>query len=197
MSEGKGGFMTIGYVYITSNDINDLVYVGQSTRLDPENLRTYLGGGDYLRNAMEELGREHFRKRIVSYHDTREDLDYAELLLIAEMRVAGANLLNSGHGGPRFEWPFMKAMSERFGPPESREEWLATIRDNPEEVKRLLAVGYSVSTEDAYRELEMQLMATQDLSMPCEKCGAEIGAVCRTNTGNPARNHAARRSALR
>ncbi|MDI9892810.1 zinc finger domain-containing protein [Microbacterium sp. IEGM 1404] len=187
--------MTIGYVYTTSNDINDWVYVGQSTRLDPDNLRTYLGGGDYLRNAMEELGREHFHKRIVSYHDTREDLDYAELLLIAEMRAAGANLLNGGRGGPRFEWPFIKAMSERFGPSESREGWLATLRDNQGEVKRLLTLGYSVATEAAYIELEMQLMATQNLSVACEKCGADIGAVCRTNTGNPARNHAARRSA--
>jgi hypothetical protein len=196
-AEGKGDFVTIGYIYVTSNDIDDQVYVGQSTRLDPESLRTYLGGGDYLRNAMEELGREHFHKRIVSYHDTQEDLDYAELLLIAEMRAAGANLLNGGVGGPRMQWPFIKAMTEHFGGSASHGDWFATIRDNPEQVKKLLALGYAVSTEDAYLELEMQLLATQDLTVPCTKCGAEVGAVCRTNTGNPARNHAARRSAIR
>lgn len=187
--------MDIGYVYVTSNDVDDQVYVGQSSKLDEQSVRTYVGSGDYLRNAIDEIGREHFHKRIVTYCQTREDLDYAELLLIAELRVSGARLLNGGVGGPRMQLPFLRAMRERFGVGWAlADDWLATIRDNPDEVKRLLSLGYSVSTEDSYRELEMQLLATQDLTRPCSKCGAEVGSVCRTATGNPGRNHAARRS---
>lgn len=186
--------MNIGYLYVTSNDVNDGVYVGQSSKLDDSSLTLYLGSGDYLRQAIDELGREHFTKRIVGYFDDQVELDYAETVLIAEMSANGIPLYNGGVGGPRAQKQFILSMLERFGVhPLMPEEWLEAVKSHPEEVREFLSEGASVDTDTFYLELESQLLITQDLSQECPRCAASIGEVCRTKTGKPARNHAGRR----
>jgi len=185
--------MTLGYVYVTENLLDGEIYVGQSTRLDPENVRNYLGSGDYLLNSIREHGRENFRKHIIGYYDTREELDYAEVLQIATARAEGASLLNGGVGGPRAHGTFVGAMMKQFGvAPFMFDEWLATIRNNPEEVSSLIALGHDVSSDRIMAELEMHFRQTQDLTLPCPSCGSPVDEVCRTKTGNAAKNHAAR-----
>lgn len=185
--------MTYGYVYETQNLIDGTLYIGQSRRLDPENVRTYLGSGDYLLNAIREHGRENFRKRIVGYYNTREELDYAEVLRIAEARAEGASLLNGGVGGPRAQSAFVSAMMQRFTTiPGVSFDWLTAVRDNPEEVSAMIALGYESSNEQIMTELEWHFRATQDLTRSCPSCGSPVDELCRTKTGNVAKNHAAR-----
>ena len=74
-------------------------------------------------------------------------------------------------------------MFERFGAlPPLRNEWFGAVEVNPVEVKKLIAAGVYVWTDDSYRDLEAQLLLTQDLSGECPGCGATVGAVCRTKT---------------
>lgn len=188
-----GNNMSIGYLYVTRNDVDGWAYVGQSRQLDPRAVETYLGSGDYLKRAMAEIGAEHFQKRILGYYDDESDLDYAELLLIAEMRAAGVDLYNGGVGGPRAHSQFIRSMIGAYGVvPTLFQEWHQAIKAHPAEVKAMLAEGDNISTDDFYRELEAQFLQTQDLTSPCPSCGAEVGAICRTKTGNPSKNHARR-----
>lgn len=187
--------MSIGYLYVTTNNVNDHVYVGQSSTLDEDRVKTYLGSGDYLRDAIEKYGRDNFSKRNVAYFDDQTDLDYAELLLIAQYRAEGIPLYNGGVGGPRAQSGFTNAMLQRFGVmPRLTQEWLETIKAHPETVKDLLSQGHEVSHQDFYNELEQQLRITQDLARDCPRCGSLVGEVCRTKSGNPSRNHAGRRA---
>lgn len=84
-------------------------------------------------------------------------------------------------------------MGSTFGVvPMMTQEWLEVVTHRPSEVKGLLAGIEEPTTEEFYRELEAQLLVTQDLTGVCPGCGATIGEVCRTKTGKPARNHARR-----
>lgn len=187
--------MSVGYLYVTTNTANDHAYVGQSSKLDEDSVKNYLGSGDYLRVAIEKFGRDKFSKQILAYFDDQAELDYAELLRIAQYRAAGISLYNGGVGGPRAQSGFINAMLRKFGVmPLMTQEWLETIETHPESVKDLLSRGHDVSSQDFYHNLEQQLRITQDLSRDCPRCGALIGDVCRTNSGNPSRNHVGRRA---
>ena len=185
--------MPIGYLYVTTNDVNEYTYAGQSRRLDRYSVENYLGSGDYLKPMIEELGVERFTKQILGYYDDSSELDYAEVLLIAELQAAGVWLLNGSPGGPRAHSQFLRSMFEAFGvSPIMPAEWYEVVKANPVEVKELLAEGHALDTDEFYRDLERQFQVTQDLRRECPSCGAEVGAVCRTNTANPAKNHARR-----
>lgn len=185
--------MNVGYLYVTSNSVNDTLYVGQSSKMDEHSLTTYLGSGDYFTKAIAEHSVDAFSKTILGYYNDQAELDYAEVHTIARMRAEGLNLYNGGVGGPRAQKPFVRTMFERFGVlPPMCNEWFNAIDANPVEVKEMVAAGSQVPTDDFYRELEAQLLLTQDLSGGCSSCGAAIHTVCRTKTGNPSRNHVAR-----
>lgn len=186
--------MNIGYLYVTTNDVNDIVYVGQSGKLDNQSVRSYLGSGDYLRQAIAEIGEDRFTKQIVAYYDDQVELDYAEVLLIAERKANGIALYNGGVGGPRAQEAFVRESYQRFSVlPTMPTEWLEAMRSHPHEVKGLLSAGLELSPDDFYYELERQLLITQNLSEACPSCNSSPDEVCRTKTGKPARNHAGRR----
>lgn len=185
--------MSIGYLYLTRNRANDKVYVGQSGRLDAHSIENYLGSGDLMRQAIDKFGSDSFHKEILGYFDDQNSLDYAEILKIAELRKAGESLYNSGVGGPRAELAFREAMLTRFGVvPMLTQQWHEAIANAPAEVKNILSSIGEPDTDDFYRELEAQLLITQDLGSACPGCGANVDEVCRTKTGNPTRNHARR-----
>lgn len=146
-----------------------------------------------MRQAIAEFGVDSFKKELLGYFEDQNALDYAEILTIAGLRNAGEALYNSGVGGPRAEEGFVRAMNSTFGVvPMMTQEWLEVVTHRSSEVKGLLAGIEEPTPEDFYRELEAQLLVTQDLTGVCPGCGAAIGEVCRTKTGNPARNHARR-----
>ncbi|MGX1703318.1 hypothetical protein [Microbacterium sp. NPDC055357] len=185
--------MHVGYIYVTRSSVDDYRYVGQSSRMDERSIATYLGSGDYFAQAVAEYGRDNFEKTILGYYDDQADLDYAEVLTIAQMRADGFTLYNGGVGGPRAQRQFVRSMFDTFGVlPQMVDEWHQTIAVNREDVMALIAAGADVSTEDFVRELEAQLLQTQDLSGTCPRCEAAAGAVCRSKTGNPTRNHVSR-----
>lgn len=186
----------VGYLYVTRSAVDDMLYVGQSSKMDEHSLATYLGSGDYFRQAIAKHGERAFSKTILDYYDGQTELDYAEVFTIARLRAEGFDLYNGGVGGPRAQRQFIIAMSDRFMVvPAQRAEWFEAVATNHDEVRELIASGADVSADDFYRELEAQLRQTQDLSGGCSRCGATAGAICRTKTGNPSRNHAGRPAA--
>jgi group I intron endonuclease len=61
-------------VYITTNLINGKKYIGKDSNNNPE----YLGSGTLLREAIKEYGKENFKKEILEYCDSDEELHMKE-----------------------------------------------------------------------------------------------------------------------
>lgn len=66
-----GDYVVIGYLYVTRNRTNHTAYVGQSSRLDPQSVQSYLGSGDLMRQAIAEFGVDSFNKVVLGYLRTR------------------------------------------------------------------------------------------------------------------------------
>ncbi|MFS0890930.1 hypothetical protein [Peribacillus frigoritolerans] len=89
-----------GYVYITTNLINGMAYVGKHKgEFDP----TYYGSGKLLRRALNKHGRESFYIQILDTADTEADLNELEIFWIDSLCcVEDAryyNIMPGGHGG--------------------------------------------------------------------------------------------------
>lgn len=65
-----------GYIYLTTNLINNKKYIGKSTF--KSNHSSYLGSGTLLKKAIEKYGRNNFSKEILQYADTKEELEKME-----------------------------------------------------------------------------------------------------------------------
>lgn len=188
---------SVGYLYVTVNQVDGTHYIGQSTRLDDHSIATYLGSGDLFVRALDEFGVENFEKFVIGYFDDPTMLAYAEVCAIAKLRADDVLLYNAGVGGPRWQLQFIRAMVEQFGvSPRTPDAWFDAVMSHPAEVKRMLAESAATGGDTFYFEYEAQLRQTQDLSGECPSCGSVSGSVCRTKTGNPTKNHAKRARAV-
>ncbi|MCJ1688155.1 hypothetical protein [Rathayibacter sp. VKM Ac-2927] len=177
-------------------------YIGQSTRLDPETMRTYFGSGFNFQQATAERGTAGLQKTILATARTPLELHYLEMLHIARARAKGATLLNGDLGGPR-PFPVLQrhlrqqlpeSITARIDP----KRFYKLLKRNRSLVEQAILDASDVPTDDFYAGMERDLMALEDLSHACPKCASPVGAVCRTNVGspgkphNPSRNHRAR-----
>lgn len=87
-----------GYIYETTNLINGMRYIGQhkSDKFDP----SYLGSGIRLNKAINKYGRENFKVELITWKDTKEDLDWEEKKCIYFWKKAYKDeLYNDAFGG--------------------------------------------------------------------------------------------------
>lgn len=70
----------IRFVYKTTNLLNGKIYIGQHTTENPDD--GYMGSGVYLQKAIKEDGKENFTREIISWADSKKDLDHAEEFFI-------------------------------------------------------------------------------------------------------------------
>ena len=73
-----------GFIYITTNLINGKRYIGrccmQTTRVN--SWKNYLGSGIALENAIKKYGKENFKRDIISFAYSNEELNLQEMKLI-------------------------------------------------------------------------------------------------------------------
>lgn len=69
-----------GFIYITTNLVNGKKYIGQK-RISGK-YRTYLGSGAYFVRAVKKYGRENFRRTIICFADSPEELNRKEQSVI-------------------------------------------------------------------------------------------------------------------
>ena len=71
-----------GYIYITTNLINNKKYIGQrrftSTKIEDMLLDPYLGSGRDFKKAVIKYGSNNFRKEILDICDSKEELNTKE-----------------------------------------------------------------------------------------------------------------------
>ena len=92
-----------GYIYITTNLINNKKYVGKHSR--PEFDVHYLGSGKILRTAISKYGKENFICEIIDWSQSPEELNQKEkfwinLLEANTDRDFWYNICDGGNGGP-------------------------------------------------------------------------------------------------
>ena len=99
----KGGNNLFGFIYITTNLINNKHYVGQRKIRGNNSDNLYLGSGKLLTCAIRKYGKENFVREILDYADSQEELDYLEDYYI-ELNQATTNpffynIAKGGNGG--------------------------------------------------------------------------------------------------
>jgi len=93
-----------GYIYITTNLINDKQYIGQHK--GPHN-PSYLGTGIAISEAIKIHGRENFKNEVICYCETKEELDLKEIEWISKLDAVKSpmfyNMVEGGQGGILYE----------------------------------------------------------------------------------------------
>lgn len=93
-----------GYIYITTNIINNKIYIGQkkSNVLNP----TYYGSGKILKQAIDKEGIENFKVELLYECSSKEELDKKEMETIKEYKNKFGrdcyNIAKGGNGGDVF-----------------------------------------------------------------------------------------------
>lgn len=94
-----------GYIYITTNLINGMRYVGQKKM--NRNWKNYLGSGTWFLKAVKKYGEENFSKIILDFANTPEELNEKEVSYIAFYNAVESddfyNLSYGGHESPTEE----------------------------------------------------------------------------------------------
>lgn len=90
-----------GYVYETTNMINNKKYIGKCE--EPKLNENYLGSGRYLQNAISKYGKENFSVRIIDTAESRKELNEKEISWIAKLNAVESdeyyNISSGGDGG--------------------------------------------------------------------------------------------------
>lgn len=85
-----------GFIYITTNLINGKKYIGMHTNFDDD----YLGSGKLLLRAIKKYGRENFKREIIAYAKTKEELGKLEKYYIKKYNaIEDENFYNIHEGG--------------------------------------------------------------------------------------------------
>lgn len=99
-----------GYIYITTNLINNKKYIGQrrftSSKIEDMLLDPYLGSGRDLKKAVIKYGSNNFRKEILDVCDSKDELNTKEKYWIEQYNALKDrnfyNLTEGGTGGDTF-----------------------------------------------------------------------------------------------
>lgn len=91
-------------IYETINLINGKRYIGKDSKNDPE----YLGSNTHLKRAIKKYGIQSFRKGILEYCNSEEELNTAEIKWIkwsdAQKSKIYYNIAPGGFGGDNFTY---------------------------------------------------------------------------------------------
>lgn len=88
-----------GYIYKTTNIINNKIYIGQhvSPVFEPDK---YIGSGKRLQLALKKYGRENFKNELLCECNSQQELDEKEIYYInifnSTNRTIGYNLTSGG-----------------------------------------------------------------------------------------------------
>jgi len=91
-----------GFVYITTNMVNNKKYIGQ--RMFVKDWKYYLGSGKYLKLAFKKYSKENFSREIIAIAYSRDELNILEIMFIKKYNAVidnnYYNILEGGGGSP-------------------------------------------------------------------------------------------------
>lgn len=74
-----------GYIYKTTNLLNEKIYVGQ--RKSKEFIKSYYGSGTLIKNAISKYDKENFKLEFIDFAMSPDELDNLEIYYIKEMKA--------------------------------------------------------------------------------------------------------------
>lgn len=88
------------YIYQITNLLNNKIYIGKhkSTKHPSEN--GYYGSGKQIKDAIEKYGIENFKKELLYYCNSMEEMSNKELDIVTEEFVKRKDTYNMHKGGP-------------------------------------------------------------------------------------------------
>lgn len=87
----------IGYIYLTKNEVNEILYIGK--RQKPKFEKCYKGSGKHLKLAFEKYGKEKFHTEVLEWCSDIKALCEAEKKWIKHYKDLGYELYNITEGG--------------------------------------------------------------------------------------------------
>lgn len=88
--------MSYGFVYMTTNLVNNKKYIGKHSK----NSENYFGSGRLLIKAIKKYGRHNFNREILSYANSKIELDDLEIYYIQKYdAIKSKNFYNLNGGG--------------------------------------------------------------------------------------------------
>lgn len=89
-----------GFVYITTNNLNGRMYVGQKKIDDWGVWKNYLGSGKALKQSVRKYGKENFKREILDFAYSPEELNTVEIKYILDLNcVSDPRYYNLVEGG--------------------------------------------------------------------------------------------------
>jgi group I intron endonuclease len=93
-------------IYLATNKINGMQYIGQTVRTLEQRWNSHVsaamrGKGNYLAKAIKKYGAEQFTVETISMCESKEEMDFTEVFYIALLRTqrpSGYNLTAGGEG---------------------------------------------------------------------------------------------------
>lgn len=113
-----------GYIYKTTNLINDKFYVGQK-KSDEFLCEDYLGSGVRLKSAIKHYGKENFKVELIDTADTKEELDEKEIYWIDKLDARNLDIaynLSKGGDGNTSGIAWNKGLTKDICPKLSKSE---------------------------------------------------------------------------
>ena len=123
------------FLYKTTNLLSGRYYLGMHSTNDLDD--GYLGSGAQLRKAIRKYGKENFKREIIEFCSSREELHKKEELLITLNEVRDKECMNMKVGGLG-KWPKEAngAFREKLKDPEFKEEFGKKVSKSNTEIKR-------------------------------------------------------------
>jgi len=105
--------MSYGYIYKTTNSLNNKIYIGQKKGSFNKN---YFGSGLHLIRAIDRYGKDKFKLEIVIYAEDKDKLSELEKQYIKEYRekIGHDNLYNITEGGEGRIAPLSKEQAHKL-----------------------------------------------------------------------------------
>lgn len=95
-----------GFIYITTNNINNKKYIGQRKIQGDSTDDAYLGSGIAFTEAVKKYGKENFTREIIAYTQSEEETNELEEYYIALHNATASkeyyNIHAGGKGGSKF-----------------------------------------------------------------------------------------------
>ena len=110
-------------IYLTTNIINGKKYIGKDTN----NRSNYLGSGTYIKQAIQEYGKNNFKKTILEYCNSKEELILKEEYWLKKFDV---------ENNPEFYNKTNKSFENRKGHLMYTEEWKQKISQSTKGIKK-------------------------------------------------------------
>lgn len=90
-----------GYIYKTTNKINNKIYIGQHRSQEHDS--SYIGSGKLIKRAIKKYGFDNFSNKIIAIGNSQKELDDMEIEMIEKFNSKdmsiGYNITRGGQGG--------------------------------------------------------------------------------------------------